>query len=166
MFYKLGNYMKIIEYTDQFKDDVIQLILQIQNIEFEVNIQLDEQPDIQDIPKYFQTSGGNFWLAINDEDKLVGTLGLQAFNLKTAILKKFFVNPEYRGHKVGKALYDELIEFAKAQKFSEILLDTPAKATRSHQFYRQAGFQEINKQELPIPYIYPDRDSLIFLLKL
>ena len=45
--------MKIVEYTDKFKDDVINLILNIQIIEFDVDIQLEEQPDIQDIHQYF-----------------------------------------------------------------------------------------------------------------
>lgn len=158
--------MKIVEYTDKFKDDVINLILNIQNIEFDVDIQLEEQPDIQDIHQYFTTSGGNFWLALDDHEKLIGTIGLQALTPQMAILKKFFVNSEYRGHKVGKALYDELLNFAEINNFLEIFLDTPSKATQSHQFYRKAGFEEIPKQQLPVVYKYPDRNSLIFRLKL
>lgn len=81
--------MKIVEYTDKFKDDVIDLILNIQNIEFDVDIQLEEQPDIQDIHQYFTTSGGNFWLALDDHEKLIGTIGLQALTPQMAILKSF-----------------------------------------------------------------------------
>jgi len=158
--------MKIVEYTNKYQDEAIKLILKIQNDEFKVDIQLDEQPDLLDITRYYIQSGGNFWLALNDQDEVVGTLGLQAYDSKSAILKKFFVSSELRGEKVGKALYDELIAFAQNKKFETIVLDTPSKATRSHKFYRQAGFIEIAKSDLPFNYIYPDRDSLIFLLKL
>ncbi|MCH7308552.1 GNAT family N-acetyltransferase [Acinetobacter sp. NIPH 1852] len=158
--------MKIVEYNDKFKDDVIDLILSIQNIEFDVGIPLAEQPDIQDIHKYFITSGGNFWLALDQNDKLIGTIGLQALTPQIAILKKFFVISEYRGHQVGMALYNELLKFAEINHFLEIFLDTPAKATQSHKFYRKAGFKEVAKELLPVVYQYPDRDSLIFHLKL
>lgn len=158
--------MKVVGYTEKYKNDVIDLILTIQNIEFNVNISLDEQADIKDIYKYFNASGGNFWLALDDDEKLIGTLGLQAITPEIAILKKFFVSSEYRGHKIGAALYNELLKFAQKNNFLEIFLDTPAKATQSHKFYRKAGFEEVTKAKLPIVYQYPDRDSLIFCLKL
>ena len=44
--------------------------------------------------------------------------------------------------------------------------DTPSVATRSHAYYRKAGFRQITAAELPVPYRYPDRDSLLFLLAL
>jgi salicylate hydroxylase len=49
---------------------------------------------------------------------------------------------------------------------SQVLLDTPAVATRAQQFYRRAGFEQITREQLPVPYEYPDRDSLLFLLRL
>lgn len=33
-----------------------------------------------------------------------------------------------------------------------------------HTFYEKQWFQRIEKEELPIRYDYPDRDSLIFML--
>jgi GNAT superfamily N-acetyltransferase len=97
--------------------NIIELILRIQNFEFEINIQLHEQPDIEDITTYCQASGGNFWLALDENQMLIGTIGIQAFNNNIAILKKFFVNSEYRGHKIGKALYEELLRFAIKMDF-------------------------------------------------
>ncbi|MGQ7354396.1 hypothetical protein ACTGXY_06080 [Streptococcus suis] len=35
-----------------------------------------------------------------------------------------------------------------------------------HTFYEKQWFQRIEKEELPIRYDYPDRDSLIFMLVL
>lgn len=157
--------MKIVEYNETYKNEVIDLILNIQNVEFKVDIQLEEQPDLEDIYKYYIASGGSFWLALDANDKVIGTIGVQAITPQIAILKKFFVNFEYRGHKVGVALYNELIQFVKNNNFLEIFLDTPSKATRSHKFYRQAGFKEVSNDLLPSVYNYPDRDSLIFQLK-
>ncbi|GIM29299.1 hypothetical protein CPJCM30710_19650 [Clostridium polyendosporum] len=59
-----------------------------------------------------------------------------------------------------------ILDFAKNQSLSIIILDTPSKANRSHSFYKKVGFKQIPKEALPIPYEYPDRDSLIFRLDL
>jgi N-acetylglutamate synthase-like GNAT family acetyltransferase len=59
-----------------------------------------------------------------------------------------------------------LLDFAKNQGFSTVILDTPSQATRSHSFYKKVGFKKITKENLPIKYDYPDRDSFIFLLEI
>jgi ribosomal protein S18 acetylase RimI-like enzyme len=66
----------------------------------------------------------------------------------------------------ASALYGQLIGFAREQGIEEIFLDTPAAAARSHGFYRRAGFEVIDRGGLPEGYRFPDRDSLIFRLKM
>ena len=36
----------------------------------------------------------------------------------------------------------------------------------SHRFYEKAGFQRISRENLPIEYSVPDRDSLLYVLYL
>lgn len=48
--------------------------------------------------------------------------------------------------KIGLALYNELIKYAISKNVHSIILDTPA--------------------ELPVPYSYPDRDSILYRLDL
>lgn len=81
-------------------------------------------------------------------------------------MKKFFVSEEYRDKKVGLQLYTALIAFCKEAHIQKIVLDTPLVAEQSHTFYKKAGFIEIEKQQLPFPYQYPDRHSLLFLKEL
>lgn len=124
---------------------------------------LDEQPDLLDISTYYQKNGGEFWLAV-EEGKLLGTIALMNYGNNNAVMKKFFVRSEYRRKKVGYALYQMLIKYAKDKGFRQILLDTPAIAKASHRFYEKAGFKKIIKSELPCKYDYPDRDSYLYLL--
>lgn len=158
----------ITVYNDSYKEEVIKLILHVQNVEYEVGISVKEQPDILDIHSNYINDGGNFWIALNDSGEVVGSIGLQKKNKEVAVLKKFFVYKYYRGKEfgTGKKLYEALLDFAKKQGFSKIILDTPSKATRSHSFYKKVGFKEIDKEGLPINYDYPDRNSIIFLLEL
>ena len=47
-----------------------------------------------------------------------------------------------------------------------IILDTPSVAHASHRFYEKSGFCRIDKSELPVPYSYPDRKSILYMLEL
>ncbi|AJS58620.1 GNAT family N-acetyltransferase [Paenibacillus sp. IHBB 10380] len=158
----------ITVYDDRYKEEVIKLILYVQNVEYDVSIGVEEQPDILDIQSNYINDGGNFWVALNDNGEVVGSIGLQKKTNEVAVLKKFFIYKEYRGKEfgIGVDLYNALLDFTRKQRFTKVILDTPSQATRSHSFYKKVGFKEIVKKDLPIKYDYPDRDSLIFELDL
>ncbi|MEK5035091.1 GNAT family N-acetyltransferase [Paenibacillus sp. FSL R7-0302] len=155
-------------YADRYKEEVIKLILHVQNDEYGVGISVEEQPDILDIQSNYIKEGGNFWVALNENGDVVGSIGLQKKTDDIAVLKKFFVYKDYRGKElaIGTGLYEAMLDFAQKHRLSKVILDTPSKATRSHSFYKKVGFKEITKGDLPIQYDYPDRDSLIFMLDL
>ncbi|MCM1151821.1 MAG: GNAT family N-acetyltransferase [Alistipes sp.] len=157
--------MEVRRYRDEDRDAAIGLILDIQNREAKIDLSLAEQPDLLDIGKNYIQGGGDFWIA-EDDGYVVGTLGLMKHDAEWGILKKFFVRAEYRSCKVGLALYDRLLEHARRTGLRHILLDTPAVATKSHAFYERAGFHRINESELPIAYVYPDRESYLYRLDL
>lgn len=81
-------------------------------------------------------------------------------------MKKFFVEKAFRSQKVGLALYNELLKFAVSKDIHHILLDTPSVAHTAHRFYEKSGFRKISTAELPVPYSYPDRDCILYLLDL
>ena len=157
--------MNIVSYSDGFKDQVISLVLSIQNGEAGVGLTLDDQPDLSNIKSHYFTQGGGFWLALDEKDRVIGTLGLQVRENACGVMKKFFVAKSVRGKEYGVSgrLFDCLMDCAIRNGLRSIVLDTPAVATRSHGFYRQMGFVEISGDELPIDYVFPDRDSLLFL---
>lgn len=157
--------MKIIPYENKYKNQVIALILYLQNFDNKVDLSLHEQPDMDDIENYYMKKGGGFWLAVNSSDDVVGTLGLMKKNQHFGVLKKFFVNPDYRGREMGVSskLYDCLLTHAKQHCINCIVLDTPAKCTRAHSFYKKHGYHQIEHSDLPIEYDYPDRDSYFFV---
>lgn len=157
--------MEITQYRDEFKTEVIELILDIQNNEAKVNMPIECQPDLLDITDAYINCGGDFWVAIAD-GHVVGTLALMRIDDQWAVLKKFFVRSDYRSRKVGLALYMRLLDFANAMGYRHIILDTPSVAKKAHSFYERAGFRRIEKTELPVRYDYPDRQSLLLKLDL
>lgn len=157
--------MRIESYSKKYDNEIIPLILNIQNNEAGIGLSLQEQPDLLDIEQYYLQNGGEFWIALSG-DNVIGTIGLMIKEQQCAVLKKFFVKKEFRSQKVGLALYNELLEYAKSTGVHYIILDTPAVAHASHKFYEKAGFCKISTEELPVPYSYPDRDSILYMLNL
>ncbi len=157
--------MKIETYNGKYDNEIISLILSIQNDEAKIGLSLQEQPDLLDIHRSYQQSGGEFWIALSN-GRVIGTIGLMLKEDHCAVMKKFFVEKAFRSQKVGLSLYNELLKYAISKKVHHIILDTPAVARASHRFYEKAGFRKISTTELPVPYTYPDRDSIFYLLNL
>ncbi|MDO5649733.1 MAG: GNAT family N-acetyltransferase [Gallicola sp.] len=157
--------MKITTYQDQYMDQIIDLILHIQNEEAKIDLSIDDQPDLLDIPFYYEKEGGGFWVALEGE-KVIGTIACMNESHGNGVMKKFFVLREWRSKKIGLSLYRAFLEYVKMKGFQTILLDTPSVAKASHRFYERAGFKRISREELPFDYEYPDRDSYLYLLRL
>lgn len=163
-----GGFLKIVSYEDAYRDQVIALVLSIQNDEAGVGLTLDDQPDLLEIDVHYRVNGGGFWLALDDEGRVVGTLGLQVRENACGVMKKFFVAKAFRGREYGISarLFDCLMNCAARNNLASIVLDTPAVATRSHVFYRKKGFLEVSRDMLPIEYAFADRNSLLFMKSL
>lgn len=157
--------MEIIKYQEKYKQQIIDLILHIQNDEAKINLSIEEQPDLLDIPTCYEKDGGGFWIAV-EKDEVLGTFAFMNYGNGNAVLKKFFVRADWRSKKVGFALYQTVIAYLKKHGYKRALLDTPSVATTSHRFYEREGFKKITKEALPFPYEYPDRDSYLYLLNL
>lgn len=157
--------MRIIRYEEKYRDQIIELILHIQNEEAKIHLSIEEQPDLLDIPACYDRNGGGFWIAVED-DTVLGTFAFMNYGHGNAVLKKFFVRSDWRGKKLGLALYQTVMEYLKTHGYRQALLDTPSVARVSHRFYESMGFRRIAKEELPFPYEYPDRNSYLYLLKL
>lgn len=163
--------LKIVPYEDCHADAVTSLVLGIQNGEAKIGLTLEEQPDLQDIGGYFLSDGGGFWVALRedgdgvDDGAVIGCIGLQKRENGCGILKKFFVAKPFRGRESGvaAALFKALMDHAARCRMKALVLDTPSVATRSHGFYRRAGFVRVTGEDLPVAYDFPDRDSLLFM---
>ena len=157
--------MKIQTYVEADREEVIALVLHCQNDGTRPFVSVDDQPELLHIKEKYLDNGGNFWVA-KEQGKVVGTVGLMMCSSGLAVLKKFFVYEPYRGipHHLGRELYNALLNFAKENGVKRLILDTPKNTERAHKFYEKAGFQKIEKEELPVEYDYPYEDSDFFSL--
>lgn len=130
-------------YTDNYKNDVAELILSIQNAEFGIPITLALQPDLNDIPNFYQTNNGNFWIAKID-DEIIGTISLLDIGSGQGALRKMFVRKDYRGKEfgVGQKLLNTLLEWSRHKGITEIFLGTTAKFIAAKRFYEMVELKK------------------------
>lgn len=142
--------IEIVSYTSQHADGVVALILPIQQAEFSIPITLDAQPDLQNIPGFYQRDAGNFWVAVHDQ-QVVGTVALLDIGNHQAALRKMFVHAKYRGveHGVARRLLDTLAAWCHERQIREIYLGTTAQFLAAHRFYEKNDFCEIAHADLP-----------------
>lgn len=140
----------IEEYSDRYKDEVISLILSIQREEFNIPILKEDQPDLGDIPNFYQSGSGNFWVALCD-NQIVGTISLLDIGNNQVALRKMFVKAAYRGivYNTAKILLLESISWAMQTGITEIYLGTTERFLAAHRFYEKNGFEHISIEELP-----------------
>jgi GNAT superfamily N-acetyltransferase len=158
---------KIITYEEAYKQDIARVILDIQQKEFGIPITLEDQPDLMDVPGFFQTGNGNFWLALRNGE-VAGCIGLKDIGLGKAALRKMFVKAQYRGreYNIGQGLLDTLLAWARERQFKEILLGTTDKFLAAHRFYERNGFNTIAKSSLPQEFPIAHVDSIFYQLSL
>ncbi|HRF48789.1 MAG TPA: GNAT family N-acetyltransferase [Anaerolineales bacterium] len=156
----------ITPYADAHKVAVSDLIVGIQRDEYGLAITAQDQPDLADIPGYYRTGAGNFWVALA-EGRVVGTLGLREFAPGQGALRKMFVAPAYRGSfGVAGRLLATLLDWARAQGLSAITLGTTERFLAAHRFYEKNGFTAIPEHALPAGFPRMSVDTRFYTLSL
>jgi len=143
--------------------DVAAVIVPIQQDEFGIAVTLDDQPDLSNIPQFYQRGYGNFWVAEFD-GRIAGTIGLLHIGSRQAALRKMFVAPPFRGreHGVAKKLLEELFSWSASRAIAEIYLGTTDKFLAAHRFYEKNDFAEIAKLDLPSAFPVMAVDSKFY----
>lgn len=142
--------LHIRSFNEADEQGVIDVILPIQRAEFGIAITEADQPDLRDIPSFYQVGCGDFWVAEND-GRIIGTAGLRDIGAGRAALRKMFVAAPFRGreHGVAQALLHKLIADARGKGVKEILLGTTDRFLAAHRFYERNGFQQVTPETLP-----------------
>uniref|UniRef100_A0A8C9Q5W0 N-acetyltransferase domain-containing protein n=1 Tax=Spermophilus dauricus TaxID=99837 RepID=A0A8C9Q5W0_SPEDA len=120
------------------------------------------QTDLADITKsYLRARGSCFWVAESGgqvagivgalpvKDAPPGRKQLQLFHLSVSL--------EHRGEGLGKALVMTVLQFARAQGYSEIVLDTSIVQQAALTLYLRMGFQKTGE------YFYNKVFRLVYL---
>ncbi|MBE8724340.1 GNAT family N-acetyltransferase [Flavobacterium hungaricum] len=159
--------MKIQPIQNQYENEIIDLILNIQQKEFNVPVTLEDQPDLLNITNFYFEPGGIF-LGAFIEEQLVGTIALVKFNQEAGAIRKMFVKKEFRGKEFGIAqkLLEQLIHFSTENGIQNLYLGTVTILKAALRFYEKNGFVTIEKETLPTDFPLMKPDNVFCHLKL
>jgi len=146
---------------------IISLVLPIQQIEFGIPVTLEGQPDLLDIELYYFRDGGRFWGAKHN-GQLVGTIALINIGYNTGVLRKMFVQKEFRGKQfgVGQQLLTTLTAYCRAHNINHLYLGTVEVMKAAHRFYERNGFSRISVDMLPSYFQRMPSDNVFYYLNL
>jgi len=159
--------LEIKTINNTYSKAAIDLILNIQQKEFNVPITIEDQPDLMQIEEFYLASGGNFWGAFIN-DKLVGTIALVKFDENAAAIRKMFVKKKFRGkeYTIAQKLLEILITYCHENGIEEVYLGTVSILKAALRFYERNHFKIIEKEHLPAKFPLMSADNVFCFLDL
>lgn len=130
--------IKIIECKYGERQDIIDFLIKITSEEFGFT-EWKNYFEHKLVEKY-KTGKNKFWIALNNENKIVGTCGAISQTDKQLKMNCFYIDAKYRGLGIGERLYNLFIEFAKKENYKEIILCTFKEFDIAMKFYEKRGF--------------------------
>ncbi len=97
--------------------------------------------DLAHLPASYVDRGGAFWVAVDEADEIVGTVGLARTGPDQLELRKMYLRLDQRGRGLGKALLQVALAWAEAQPtIARITLDTTEQMLAAIALYESHGF--------------------------
>ncbi len=152
---------------NNYSDQQIDLILTIQQKEFNVPITIEDQPDLKEVESFYMEPGGNFWGAFIDGE-LVGSIALVKFDERAGAVRKMFVKKEFRGKElnIAQELLEVLISFCHENGIDAIYLGTVNILKAAMRFYERNHFLQVEKEDLPAQFPLMNSDNIFYCLNL
>ncbi|WP_201747754.1 GNAT family N-acetyltransferase [Dyadobacter flavalbus] len=159
--------IQIIPFHKDLQNQIVDLILHIQQIEFQIPITAEDQPDLFIVDEFYRKNGGQFWLAIY-EGKVVGSIALIRIGNNAGVIRKMFVQKEFRGKefRTAQLLFDTLEDYCTASGIRNVYLGTMDKLGAAIRFYEKNGFEIISKEALPEDFPLMPVDNVFCRLKI
>ena len=135
--------MQIIPYEEKYRDDLIFMILQAKDA---LGRKPSINPDLLDIKSNYFDKGDMFWVAIDENDRVVGSVGYSKIeNTNEAFVHRLYVKASEKRKGIGTALLqvaeNEMIKQGIA--VSLVHLGEPKEQWfESYSFYPKHGYCE------------------------
>lgn len=144
--------MKIKLFEPKYRDDLIFMILEAKNALGRIPHLNEDLLDIDD--NYFST-GNMFWIAIDDNDRVIGSIGTKIISKNEMWLKRLYVKSTMKKQGIGNMLYIKAEEFAAHKGIVTIYTRFASDYIEAQKFYPSIGFIETAPYEMVKHLINP-----------
>lgn len=132
---------KVIPYAEIYRDDMIFMVLQAKDALGRVP-RLNE--DLLDVPGYYLDPGDAFWLAIDENNRVVGCIGYNSISGSTeAKLHRLYVKASLKRQGLGSLLLATAEDYLRSQGKTAAIVHLGGKEYfESRRFYPKHGYIE------------------------
>ncbi|HBM03322.1 MAG TPA: N-acetyltransferase [Ruminococcaceae bacterium] len=135
--------MKIIKYEEIYRDDMIFMVLQAKDA---LGRKPTINPDLLDIQVNYLDCDDMFWLAIDENDRVVGCVGYSRIaDTEEAFLHRLYIKPSLKRKGIGSKLLDTAECWMRKNGIvvSKVHLGSPKEQWfESYAFYPKHGYIE------------------------
>lgn len=140
--------MKIISFKNKYRDDLIFMILEAKNALGRVP---GLNPDLLDIKSNYFDKGDMFWIALDDNDRVIGSVGYNTNkNPKEVTLHRLFVKCNLKRQGIGSVLLQKAEEYIKDKNKETIFINLGVGEEwfESKLFYKKHGYVEYEPNKM------------------
>ena len=132
--------MKIVRYEEKYRDDMVFMVLQAKDA-------LGRVPrinrDLLDVQSCYLDEGTEFLLAIDDNYRVIGCVGYERMDFRTAKLHRFYVKASLKRRGIGSALLKQIESSIANAGYSEIVAHLGGtEYAEARAFYPAKGYVE------------------------
>lgn len=131
--------MRIIPFEEKYRDDMIFMVLEAKDTLGRVP-RLNE--DLLDIQRSYLEHGDMFWLALDENERVIGCVGYQSIAGTTEVkLHRLYVKASKKRQGIGTSLLYTVERYLKEQGKTAIHVHLGGEAYfESHHFYPKHGY--------------------------
>ena len=112
--------------------------------------------ELESLAEKYLPPHGQLVVAVDDAGEVCGCVAYHRLDDSTAEMKRLYVLPSGRGHHLGERLAERIMELARQDGCSRMVLDTVSPLTAAVSLYRKLGFEEIE------PYYHNPMEDVIY----
>lgn len=104
-------------------------------------------PQLSSLAQFYkEQSNAKYWVAVNEQDEVVGGVGIAPYGENTEIceLQKLYITPKAQGRGLSKELMTVALNFAK-EHYTHCYLETMKKLQTANFLYSKLGFQQLER---------------------
>jgi len=141
--------LKIITYEEKYRDDLIFMILEAKD---SIGRIPSINPDLLNIKEEYLDKGDSFWLLIDVEDRVIGSISYSSLpNSSEVFLHRFFIKSKLKNKGLGSKLLYFVEDYLKKLGKTKIRIHLGQPKNQwieSYYFYQKKGYKFYKKNFL------------------